>query len=106
MKQKILANKLNQQITFCYLDEINNKWLEKIMLLAQVKNLTQQALKFIDGIEFGSLLEHSCMLFICRYNNQINKTMRINFKQRMFQIRKIINVDENDQYLQIIALEL
>lgn len=40
-----------------------------------------------------------------RYVPGLDSSMRITYKGRTFQIKSILNVEENNQFLQIMALE-
>ena len=87
-------------------DDLSDNWHVTLELFTNIKQINPQSLKFFEKINFGNFVEASYTLFTIRFNPLINKNMKILFKNKEFLIKKIVNVDEKDKVLQIIALEV
>ncbi|AVP87141.1 hypothetical protein phytr_1830 [Candidatus Phycorickettsia trachydisci] len=103
---KSLAAELRHPIQIVEYDTRFNTWLARVKTFASIKQLSPKTLKFFEKINFGNMVEASYMLFTIRFTPEIDKSMRIFFKRRYFLIKKIINVEEQDKILEIIAVEI
>lgn len=103
---KSLAAELKHPIEIVEYEASFHTWLARVKTFASIKQLNPKTLKFFEKIHFGNVVEASYMLFTIRFIPEINKNMRISFKQRYFLIKKIINVEEQDRILEIIAVEI
>jgi head-tail adaptor len=107
--KKRLASNLNHQITF--LENITNndlipeKWIEKTKSFAEITPLYPNRFESIEGFDFAHVMTEGFFLFKIRFTKGIVPKMRILFKDRNFEIKRIINIKEQDRILQIIALE-
>lgn len=81
-------------------------WRSVGQVYAEIKPLSEQQIKEIDSIQFGHLILEEYFIFTCRYSDLIENNMRIQFKERIFDIKRIINPQEKDRYLKIITLEI
>lgn len=109
MKYKISATSLRHKIEFLHnvgQDDLIQNWQLKFSTFAKATHLMPNSLKFFEGIEFGNLINQNYMLFCIRFNNQVNKNMRIRLNNKKFLIKKITNVLEQDQFLELIAMEI
>jgi head-tail adaptor len=52
------------------------------------------------------VLSKEFVLITVRFHEGINKSMRIRFRNNIYEIKKITNVKELDRFLQIIALRI
>lgn len=103
---KSLAAELKHPIHIVEYEASFNTWLTRVKTFASIKQLSPKTLKFFEKISFGNTVEASYVLFTIRFTPEINKNMRVFFKQRYFLIKKIINVEEQDKILEIIAVEI
>jgi len=103
---KSLAAELKHPVQILEYDTRFNTWLARVKTFASIKQLSPKTLKFFEKINFGNMVEASYILFTVRFTPEINKNMRVFFKQRYFLIKKIINVEEQDRVLEIIAVEI
>jgi head-tail adaptor len=105
----LFAARLNQRIEILENvadKDLNDNWQSKFIVFAGVKPIGPNLIKFFEGVEFGALIDESYLIFTIRFNAQINKNMRILFKQKYFLIKKIINVRQLDKVAEIIAMEV
>jgi len=103
---KSLAAELKHPIEIVEYEASLNTWLARFKTFSSIKQLSPKTLKFFEKINFGNMIEASYMLFTTRFTPEINKNMCILFKKRYFLIKKIINVEEQDRILEIIAVEI
>lgn len=103
---KSLAAALKHPISITEYEASFKTWLVRFKTFASIKQLNPKTLKFFEKISFGNMAEASYMLFTIRFTSEVNKNMRISFKKRDFLIKKIINVEEQDRLLEIIAVEI
>ncbi len=81
-------------------------WQEIYTTFADVKPLYETGHIVQDKYAFGNVLSEAFCVFRIRFTEKVNVKMRILYKRRMFEIKKIINQDEESKILKIIALEL
>lgn len=109
MKKSIIKN-LQYQIKFIENStktEIDKEvWLEKFILYAEISPLCDNRFEAIKGLNFGHIMTEEFFLFKMRYIKGITSKMRISFKARQFEIKRIINVAERNKFLNIIGLEI
>lgn len=86
------------------LDEV--KWEEFAVCFAEVQPVCDNKYISMEGIAFGDVITEEYFHFRTRYIKDITKEMRISFHKRTFEIKRIINHQEKDRMLSIIALEV
>ncbi len=107
MKNKISARKLKHKITFLTQNqEQANDWTIKFGVFSCASYIKPNISQLFDDAQFGNLINHTYMLFACRYHSDIDKSMRIEFQGNFFAIRKITNLDQKAQYIEIIAIQV
>lgn len=84
----------------------DDDWQEKYTTFAQIKPLYDKKVGSIENFSFGHLITEEYFLFKTRGSLEINNKMRIKFKNRLFDIKRVIDIDQNERFLQIIALEI
>lgn len=82
------------------------KWEVKFQSYAEIKPIYETSFSQIESKEFGHIMTESLFIFRLRYIKNISTKLRIEFKKRTFEIRRIVNIDEKDRLLNIIALEI
>ena len=104
-----LSAKLKHKITFLEQNNIDNfnndNWQEQASTYAEVKPLYEMKYNTLDKLNFGSLITEDIFMFRLRFIKNIHSKMRIKFKNRIFEIKRIIDQSEQNRILQIIALE-
>lgn len=86
------------------LDEV--EWEEFTVCFAEVQPVCDNKYVSIEGVSFGDVITEEYFHFRTRYIKNITKEMRISFHERIFEIKRIINHQEKDRMLSIIALEV
>ena len=81
-------------------------WQEKFTLYAEIIAISANNFNSIDHLNFGNIMTEGLYLFKTRFIKDITNKMRISFKDRQFEIKRIINVLERSKYLNIIGLEI
>lgn len=107
---KNLTKKLNHQIKFLENQNNNeieaNNWLETITTFAEITAVNDYSFKAIEHFNFGHVMTENYYIFRIRFDKRISNKMRISFNNRLFEIKRLINIKEKDQLLQIITLEI
>lgn len=88
------------------INEIEERWEEKDITFAAIKPLYNNKVDSIENFSFGHMVTEEYFLFKIRWLLNIDNKMRIKFKKRIFEIKRIIDVTESSKWLQIIALEI
>lgn len=83
-----------------------DKWIEKFTAYAEIKPLCDSKFLALENINFGHVITEGYFLFKIRFVKNITTKMRISFKEREFEIKRIIDVEEKNKFLNIIALEI
>lgn len=110
MKSHILTNLLNHAITFVEntskseLEDQN--WEDKYVTYADVRPMFDNKLGSLEKFSFGHIVTEAFFCFKIRFTEEVHSKMRIIFKRRMFEIKRIINEKEASRVLKIIALEM
>jgi SPP1 family predicted phage head-tail adaptor len=73
---------------------------------AEVQPVCDNRFISLEGLSFGNVITEKYFLFKIRFMDGITQEMRISFKGRFFEIKRIINEDERNKMLSIIALEI
>lgn len=109
-KTAIIASSLKHQIAFLEnlaTTEIEKeRWQQATVTFAEIKPICDNKFEAIDGLSFGHIMTQGFFLFKIRFILGINNKMRILFKERQFEIKRIINIGEQNRFMQIIGLEL
>ena len=84
----------------------SDSWQEKMAAFAEIRPITDNRFLAIEGVEFGHLITESYYAFTLRFILGLHINMRIFFAKRQFDIKRIINIDEKNIILKIIALEI
>lgn len=110
VKAKKIFSTLTHKITFlkntASTDFADSNWEESHISFAEIKPICDKMFSSIEGISFGDVITAEYFLFKTRFAKNIDKNMRINFRDRVFEIKRIINEDEKSRMLNIIALEI
>lgn len=61
----------------------------------------------LENISLDSLqaISQPYFMFIMRYDKNINNKLRIKYKERIFTIKRVVNIDEASKFLKILAIE-
>jgi len=110
MKKQSIASRFAHRISLLKntakteLDEI--KWEEFAVCFAEVRPVCDNKYVSMEGLSFGNVITEEYFHFRTRYIKNITKEMRISFNKRIFEIKRIINHQEKNRMLSIIALEV
>jgi len=110
INKKILVSRLVHNITF--LENLaesaseDQDWREKYNCFAEISPLTDCKYISIEGMSFGNLITEEYYLFKIRYIEGVSKNSRISFRNKLYAIKRIINIKERDKILNIIAHEI
>jgi len=91
---------------FAASDIEKENWQEKTMSFAEIKPLCDSKFESLENINFGHVMTEGFFIFKIRFIDGINSKMRILFKKRIFEIKRIIDVEEQGRILNIIGLEI
>lgn len=108
-KHNINSRKLLHEIVFMELNSAvfeEEKWEIKFRGFAEILPICDAKFETIEDFNFGHVMTEAYFLFKMRFCVEINNKMRIVFKKRKFEVKRIINIDEQNRYLNIIALEI
>ncbi|MGV2432261.1 MAG UNVERIFIED_CONTAM: phage head closure protein [Rickettsiaceae bacterium] len=106
----ITASNLDHEITFLenitasQIDEEN--WVEKYRCYANIRPMYDNNFGSIESFSFGHIVTEAYFMFKIRYSLEVTDKMRIKFNDRIFEIKRIINIGEGNRVLQIITLEM
>ncbi|MES2215546.1 MAG: head-tail adaptor protein [Pseudomonadota bacterium] len=84
----------------------SEEWQEKCQTFADVKPLFDSKVGSLESFDFGHVVTEGYFMFKIRALNEINSKMRISFKGRLFEIKRVVDALEEGRMLQIIALEI
>ena len=110
MKRNNLVSKLEHRIYFhsdmaeTELDDPN--WVEAYSCMAEIKPMYDNKFGSIENFSFGLIVTEAYFMFKIRFSKKIDTKMRIHYKDRIFEIKRIINASEKNILQQIIALEI
>jgi len=110
MKKQMMISKLVHKIIF-----LENKakgaieeevWREVITSFAEIKPVCDGRVISLEGIDFGNMITEEYFVFKMRFIKGVNRQMRIGFRGRVFEIKRIIDEEERGRVLNIIGLEV
>jgi SPP1 family predicted phage head-tail adaptor len=81
-------------------------WQEKFSLYAEIKALSDSRFESLENFSFGHVITEGLFLIKIRFMRGITTKMRIIFRERQFEIKRIINIEERERVLQMIVLEI
>ena len=81
-------------------------WKPRFTAFAQVKPLYDNKFGSIEKFTFGHLVTEAYFMIKIRFTEKVNSKMRVLFEDRMFEIKRIINVGEKNRIMQLITLEI
>lgn len=82
------------------------EWIERCQTFAEIKPLFDSKVGSLESFDFGHVVTEGYFMFKIRALHEINVRMRISFKGRLFEIKRIVDAHEQGRMLQIIALEI
>ncbi|HJD61873.1 MAG TPA: head-tail adaptor protein [Rickettsia endosymbiont of Columbicola hoogstraali] len=96
--QKTVIRNFRHQIKFLEnitLEPIEeDRWIEKLTVYAEIIPLCDNKFLALENISFGHVITEGYFLFKIRFIKNITTKMRIIFKEREFEIKRVINVEE------------
>lgn len=81
-------------------------WRKKLLVYAEIQAVSDNIIPMLENLNFNHIITEALFLFKLRFTESINVKMRIVFNKRTFEIKRIINFQEKNRWLQIIALEI
>ena len=81
-------------------------WQEKFTVFAEITQASENSFSALEGLNFGHIITEAYFIFKIRFMEGINTKQKILFKNRNFEIKRIINDSELNRILIIIALEV
>lgn len=100
--------RLKHRITFQELSrrkneygELVDEWLDIKTVWAEIKPVSGN--QFFAAKQISSEISHNVYI---RYRDELNPSMRIKFKERVFEILYLMNVNEDNRLMQIYCKEL
>lgn len=104
--KKILSSLLNKRLIFQKLLQVeNDEWVDYLNVYGHVKSIYNQRYGYSEIFYAMQLLPRNYFKVIVRYNNLINYDFRIIYGDKILNIKRIINHNEENNYLIIIAEE-
>ncbi len=108
--RRSLARNLQHQIkileNFSVSEIEEEKWQEKFTSYAEIRPISDNRFTMLEGLNFGHVITEGYYAFKIRYIKGITTKMLISFKNRRFEIKRIINMSERSKFLNIIGLEI
>lgn len=108
--KKSVARSLQHQVkileNFSTSEIEQEQWQEKLSIYAEIKPICDNRFTSIEHVNFGHIMTEGFYLFKIRFIKDITTKMRISFRDRQFEIKRIINVAEQSKFLNIIGLEI
>ncbi|MCC8399481.1 MAG: phage head closure protein [Rickettsia endosymbiont of Platyusa sonomae] len=108
--KKSIARTLQHQVkileNFSVSEIEQEKWQEKLSTYAEIKPISDNRFTSIEHLNFGHIMTEGFYVFKMRFITGITTKMRISFRDRQFEIKWIINVEERSKFLNIIGLEI
>lgn len=101
MSHKIifLRNSSNSEIE-------ESKWEVVLETFAEIRPVCDNRFILLEGMQFGNVITEEYFLFKTRFIKDIDKSMRINFHDQIFEIKRIIDEDAKGRMLSIVALKI
>ncbi|NRB10791.1 MAG: phage head closure protein [Rickettsiaceae bacterium] len=89
-------------------DNENNidNWQPVFTSFVAIDHLAGGQIKLAENLNFSHLISENYFCFTMRYLQAVNQNLRIEFNDRIFSIKRIINEKERNQILKLICLEL
>lgn len=84
----------------------NEQWQEVLTTFAEIVPISENRFVALESMDFGHIITEAICIFKLRFVTGIGIKMRIIFGQKNFEIKRIINLKEQNRLLQIIALEI
>jgi len=81
-------------------------WQEKCQSFAEILPLSECNYMNLEGFNFGNFITEEYYLFRIRYLEGLNKNMRISYHTKLYSLKRIVNVQERNRMLNIIAHEI
>ncbi|RTK92291.1 MAG: head-tail adaptor protein [Rickettsiales bacterium] len=81
-------------------------WQNTIEVFAEVQPVCDNRFISLENMQFGTVITEEYFLFTVRFIKEINKDMRIDFYGKIYEIKRIINENQRNKILKIIALEI
>jgi SPP1 family predicted phage head-tail adaptor len=102
----ILKHRISLLENFIDSEISEDNWQEKCTTFAQIKPLYDSKVGSLENFNFGHVVTEGYFMFKIRAIDGVHNKMRICFKERLFEIKRIIDIEESQRFLQIIALEI
>jgi SPP1 family predicted phage head-tail adaptor len=83
-----------------------DEWKIKTQTFAEVKQIFDSKIGSVERFDFGHIITEGYIMFKIRYIPGITTKMRVVFKNRMFEIKRVIDPNESERVLKIIAIEI
>lgn len=83
-----------------------DNWQERLVTFASISHISEMQFNAIESFNFGHVMTESLVVFTIRFIDLVNNKMRIVFRDKTFEIKRIINPGEMCKFLNIIALEI
>ncbi len=81
-------------------------WQEKFLVFAEIIPVSENNFSTLEGLNFGHMITEAYFIFKIRFTEGINIKQKILFKNRNFDIKRIINDGELNRTMTVIALEV
>lgn len=104
MKQ--FARTLKHKIIILSRESQEREWKNLYSCFASVKDCAEENLSLHENIDFGSVISKNYKIIRMRFLKNISKTMRIKFKDQLYEILKIINEKDQDKITQILISQI
>ncbi len=82
------------------------KWKYHCRKFVCLQPLINFGLGNLENVSFGQVITESIYLVSLRYDGYINSRMRMEFENRWFDIKRIINLGERKCFMQLIVREI
>jgi head-tail adaptor len=87
-------------------DNLEEDWHECYEVFARLHNFYDHQIKNIEGVSFGHIMPANYLIFNIRFIEDLKVDMRIKCSNKYYSIQKIININQANKFINLIALEL
>lgn len=110
LMRKSITRNLQHQIkileNFSTSEIEEEKWQEKFTSYAEIRPISDSRFNMLENLNFGHVMTEGYYIFKIRFIKGITTKMLISFRNRRFEIKRIINIAERSKFLNIIGLEV
>lgn len=108
--RKALISRLTHYVTFLENTTQSRSadpvWEEKFKCFAEILPLNDCQYTVLEGLNFGNFITEEYYVFKIRYMRGVSKDLQISFNNKLYSIKRIINIRERNKILNIITQQI